>query len=179
MKDATLELKLIQQARTGDADAFCRLYGMYKDRLYRYAFYRLGTPADAEDAVSECVLAAWKQIGQVRDPEAFPAWIFRILSGCCARLVRRQIEARSRDSLEHKMETGREGDLPATCEDPDGWLQLQEALGTLSEEERDIVLLSCVGGLKSGEIADLIGKTPGSVRSSLSRSLKKVRGYYE
>jgi DNA-directed RNA polymerase specialized sigma subunit, sigma24 homolog len=56
---------------------------------------------------------------------------------------------------------------------------LREALECLSEEERNIVLLSIVGGLKSGEIAENTGMAPGSVRSSLSRSLKKVRGYLE
>ena len=94
------ERKLIELARTGDADAFCRLYGSYQMRLYRYAFYRLGNAADAEDAVSECVLSAWKQIGSLRKADAFPAWIFRILSACCGRLIRQQIQRRNQVSLD-------------------------------------------------------------------------------
>ena len=62
--DMTKEIKLAEQARSGSKEAFCELYGMYKDRLYRYALYRLGDPDDAEDAVSECVLAAWQGIRQ-------------------------------------------------------------------------------------------------------------------
>ena len=94
------ELDLIIRAKSGDADAFCRLYDLYRSRLYRYAFYRLGNESDAEDAVSECVLAAWRQIGSLRDEQAFPAWIFRILSGLCARLIRQQIVRREQVSLD-------------------------------------------------------------------------------
>lgn len=161
------ELKLIHRAKAGDADAFCRLYGIYRSRLYRYAFYRLRSETDAEDAVSECVLAAWRQIESLREPAAFPAWIFRILSGCCGKLICQQIRHRQQVSQ----------DLPSASDDADTWLILQEALSQLSDEERNIVLLSAVGGLKSREIAELTGLAPGSVRSSLSRSLKKVRGY--
>ena len=166
MKD---ELKLIDKARRGDADAFCSLYGLYRERLYRYAFYRLRSEADAEDAVSECVLSAWRQIGTLREAGAFPTWIFRILSCCCNQLIKQQIDRRQQGDAEETV-------LPVT-EHTDTSLILQEALAQLSDEERNVVLLSAVCGLKSREIAKLTGMMPGSVRSSLSRSLKKVRGY--
>lgn len=232
--DTMNERNWIEQARGGDADAFCRLYGLYRSRLYRYAFYRLRSEKDAEDAVSECVLSAWKQIGSLRESEAFPAWIFRILSGCCGRLIRQQIRRREQISLDDPAcrdyvaigsvsgnaagasigsVTAAVGGPAGTVSDPatdiataggietvcgaaepadqsslcsvstgdaagiDTWLILQEALAQLSEEDRNILLLSAVGGLKSREIAALTGLAAGSVRSRLSRSLKKVRGY--
>ena len=177
------ELKLIKLASRGDSNAFCSLYGLYKDRLYRYAFYRLGNRQDAEDAVSACVLSAWKQIGSLREPGAFPSWIFRILSASCGRMIRMQITRRNETDLDAGPEEtslsaeDRAGLLSSADPDPDLRLILQEALERLSEEERNIVLLSVVSGLKSGEIAQICGGTPGSVRSSLSRSLKKLRGY--
>ena len=45
--------KLVNEAISGSKEAFCTLYGQYKDKLYRYALYKLGDPDDAEDAVSE------------------------------------------------------------------------------------------------------------------------------
>lgn len=187
------EHDIIQKARQGDQDAFCQLYGQYRHRLYRYAFYRLGNERDAEDAVSDCVLSAWQQIGSLRDPKAFPAWIFRILSGCCAKLIRQQIDRRKEDPLEP--DTGAQaagagsfvgtrptgtqatatGDIPGT-EDS---LLLRDALATLPEEDRNIVLLSIVAGFKSQEIASMTGLTAGSVRSRLSRNLKKLRAFLE
>ena len=83
-----------------DVDAFCQIYEQYKDRLYRYAFYRLENAQDAEDAVSECVLSAYRQITQLRDAKAFPAWIFKILSAVCAKLISQQAERRKTVSLD-------------------------------------------------------------------------------
>lgn len=171
------ERTLIIQAAAGDADAFCRLYGLYRPKLYRYAFYRLGNGPDAEDAVAECVLSAWKQIGQLREPEAFTAWLFRILSGCCGRLIRQQI--RRRDQQTEQMKEAEQQSARPGQADSDTWMILQEALDQLSDKDREILLLSAVGGLTSGEIGQMTGLTAGSVRSALSRSLKKVRGYLE
>ncbi len=176
------ELELITKAVSGDQKAFRRIYDLYKDRLFRYAFYRLGNRQDAEDAVSECVLSMWKQLGTLRKPEAFAAWTFRILAACCAKMIKKQIDDRNTISLDDyradavASEAAGGGSAPVDAETA---LSLQEALDCLSEEERNIVLLSVVGGLKSSEIAENTGMAPGSVRSSLSRSLKKVRGYLE
>ncbi len=168
------ELKWIKLARQGDKTAFCNLYDRYKDRLYRYAFYRLRNASDAEDAVSECVLSAWKQMGNLREAEAFPAWIFRILSACCNRLIKQQISTKGWVSLEEVPQ-----EIQAGTESAEQRLILQDALGSLSEEERNMVLLSVVAGLKSNEIASITNLTAGSVRSSLSRSMKKMRIYME
>ena len=56
-------------------------------------------------------------------------------------------------------------------------VELAEALSQLKEEERDIVLLSIIGGLSSTEISALTGLASGSVRSKLSRSLAKMREF--
>ena len=172
------ESDYIKKAKAGDKEAFCLVYDLYKDRLYRYALYRLGSEQDAEDAVSECVLSAWKQIGGLRSPEAFPGWIFRILSACCGRIIKKQIAEREKiDGLKETAGSGTAGmtDGPAPADS----LALREALDSLTQEERDIVLLSVVAGLKSNEISQISGLAAGSVRSSLSRSLKKMRGYLE
>lgn len=52
------ESEFIKNAQKGDKNAFCELYELYKNRLYRYAYYKLSSEADAEDAVMDCVLCA-------------------------------------------------------------------------------------------------------------------------
>lgn len=168
---------LAGQAAEGDRDAFCSLYGLYKDRLYRYAFYRLRDNSSAEDAVSECVLSAWKNIGGLRSADAFSTWIFRILSACCARQIRQKMEEREGLRLlgaerQNHREDNMKPDFSASVE-------LSEALDQLSEEDRDIVLLSVIGGWKSAEIGVEFGMPPGSVRSRLSRSLARMRAFLE
>lgn len=164
--------KLVQEAIAGSREAFCRLYGEYKDRLYRYALYRLGNPADAEDAVSDCILAAWQRISSLRSAEAFSTWIFRILSNCCASRIKEMIGYR--ENLEHIY-----NEYPDSSKTAPSSLSVElcEALSQLSDEARDIVLLSVIGGFSSAEISSLTGLTAGSVRSKLSRSLAKMRGF--
>ena len=163
--------KLINEAIAGSKEAFCSLYGEYKDRLYRYALYRLGDPTDAEDAVSDCVLAAWQSIGSLRSGKAFGSWIFRILSNCCASRIKELIG--TRENLERIYNAG-PGNITVP---PSLSTELAEALAQLRDDERDIVLLSIIGGLSSAEIASLTGLAPGSVRSKLSRSLAKMREF--
>ncbi len=168
------EKQLVIYARAGDKQAFVALYSQYKDRLYRYAYYRLGNVADAEDAVSDCMLAAFRQIGKLRKPEAFAAWLFRILYCSCVTLIEAQAAQRTMvalNGLPHEPST----DMQAVIEKT----ELQEALAILTEEEREIVLLSVVSGLTSKEIAAVTDYTAGAVRSKLSRSLTKMRNFLE
>ena len=186
-------ITMTEKARTGDQEAFVSLYGEYKASLYRYAFYRLGSPQDAEDAVQECVLSAWKEIRDLKSPEAFSVWLFRILSGACAARIREQIRRREMASLDagdascrdrSAGDTPGEGELPGERGfvlggDPAETISLKDALATLAEDEREIVLLASVAGFTSAEIAEQVGMTPGSVRSKLSRSLAKLRRHLE
>ena len=166
-----MDEKLINEAIAGSKEAFCSLYGKYKDKLYRYALYRLNDPTEAEDAVSECVLAAWQSIGSLRSEKAFGSWIFRILSNCCASRIKEMIGVR--ENLERIYNSGAvRVSAPSSLS-----IELSEALSQLREEERNIVLLSIIGGLSSTEIATLTGLAPGSVRSKLSRSLAKMREF--
>ena len=165
-----MEQKLIEQAKNGSREAFCELYSMYKDQLYRYALYKLGDPDDAEDAVSDCVLAAWKGISGIRNPAAFKTWIFRILRNCCAGSIRSKVAMR--DNLERIYLNGSQ-----TGSDPSVAVELREALDQLRPDEREVVLLAVVAGLNSREISEITGLTSGSSRSKLSRSLAKMREY--
>lgn len=168
-----MDERLVKEAIAGSREAFCRLYAEYKDKLYRYALYRLGDPSDAEDAVSECVLAAWKGIGSLRSEKAFGTWIFRILSACCASHIKEAIK--TRENME-RMQSGAPEKAPFASS-PSLSVELAEALAILREDEREIVLLSIVGGLSSTEVSGLTGLAPGSVRSKLSRSLAKMREF--
>lgn len=169
-----MEERLVNEAISGSKEAFCALYGQYKDKLYRYALYKIGDPDDAEDAVSECIMAAWKNIGSLRSAGAFGSWIFKILSNCCASHIRDLIAAR--DNLERVYNEGPgsagNSSVPSSLS-----TELTEALSQLKDEERDVVLLSIVGGLNSNEVAALTGLSPGGVRSKLSRSLAKMREF--
>lgn len=164
------EKELIIKAKSGDADAFCQLYTAYKKKLFNYAYYRLGNTQDAEDAVSECILSAYEQIGNLKSEKAFSVWIFRILYCCCTDLIKNQITQRHTEDID---------DLRSIAsDDHEKYInasELKNALNKLKDDEKSIVLLSVIAGFKSAEISKVSGLTAGSVRSKLKRSLDKMR----
>ena len=158
-------------------EEFCRLYGEQKDKLYRYALYRLRSPEDAEDAVSDALLSAWKSIDKLQNPDSFGAWLMSILAATCNTHIKKII--RNREKLEKaKMSEETLGELSADSYLPGSMsTELAEAMSLLSDEERSIVLLSVIGGLSSKEIAETTDLSAGAVRSKLSRSLAKMREF--
>lgn len=135
------------------------------------ALYTLGSQQDAEDAVADTFAEAWKGIKNLREPEAFRSWMFRILSARCKRQVAQIVTRKKEIDLDSYYETAEEA-MPETATRR---AELSEALGTLSPEERQIVLLSVLEGYTMREIASMLEMPQGTVSSKLSRSLKKLR----
>ena len=77
------EAVLIQRAKRGDIKAFSELYSRIYVELYRFALYTLKHPQEAEDAVSDTVMAAYEKISGLKKEESFRSWIFTILSNHC------------------------------------------------------------------------------------------------
>lgn len=164
------ESELALMAKNGDTAAFSRLYGRYKDKLFRYAYYKLGNVDDAEDAVQSCLLSAFEQIGRLKKAEAFSSWIFKILSVYCANYIKEQIKRRNTDDLESYRDIS-SADSDTIIEET----ELRECLGRLSDKEREIVYLSVIAGFNSKEVSKITGYSAGNVRTILSRSLSKMR----
>jgi len=74
-----VDRRLVELAQTGDRDAFAGLVHAVGDRLYAIAFRILRDPHLAQDAYQDAMLAAWKQLPFLRDPDSFEPWIRRIL----------------------------------------------------------------------------------------------------
>ena len=85
----------VRQAQAGDVDAFCALYTAYQQKLFHYAYYKLGNVQDAEDVVQDCMLTAFEQLGMLKKPEAFGSWLFSILYHGCAGAIKEQITRRN------------------------------------------------------------------------------------
>ena len=145
-------------------EQFLELYEpVYKD-MYRLAYYYLGNAQDAEDAVSETVLKAYEKFASLRKKEAFKSWIFKILVNQCMSFLRKKS---SKGTVELLEEPTFEPKLEDTTL---AW----DLLSVLSEEERQIVVLSVFGGYKGEEIAKLLHIKHSTVRYKYRRALKKM-----
>lgn len=162
---------LIKKARDGDKNAFAKLYISYKDKLYRYAYFKLGNTHDAMDAVSSCITQAYLSIYTLKSEKAFSAWIFKILyRECCTILGKRAVDSQNQDFNELNIKANQIVELAP---------ELKEALSILYDDEKDIVLLSVIAGYNSKEIGNMFGIKASTVRSKLSRALAKMRKYLE
>ena len=163
--------QLVSEAQAGSRAAFGALYESLAGDLYRMALYTLGNRQDAEDAVADTFAEAWKGIKNLREPEAFRSWMFRILSARCKRQIGKIMTRRNEIDLDSYYETAQE----AIPEGATRKVELDEALGRLAPEDRQIVLLSVLEGYTMREIAGMLSLPQGTVSSKLSRALKKLR----
>lgn len=157
--------QLVERAKAGDTHAFAMLYQEIYEDLYRYAYYMLQNQQDAEDVVSETVLAAFDGIHKLRKVEAFRGWMFQITTNICKK--------RRKEYLKKTVEL--EENMVEWTEETQEALDVRKALKLLSEEERQIVGMSVLAGYTSEEIGKALRLKAGTVRSKLSRSLEKMR----
>lgn len=158
------ELALVKRARRGDVKAFSELYARVYQELYRFAVYTMKHSQDAEDVVSEAVIAAYENIHRLKKEESFRSWIFTILANKC------------RKKLKAACNTGELPDnLAAAEQDHAQDCDVRAAFKRLDEEDRVIVACSVLEGYASADIGRMLGMNPATVRSRKARALEKLR----
>lgn len=162
---------LIKSAKKGNAEAFGELYSLYAKELYRFALYTLHNTFDAEDAVQNAALSAFRKIGDLRKEESFKSWFFKILYNECMKIAGHKSR-----SLEVPSEVPALTTEAPSVFDESGVMALFE---DLSPEEKALITLSVFQEYNSTEIAGILGMNSSTVRSSLSRLLKKLRQQLE
>lgn len=171
MKPALADISL---AKAGDREAFGRLYQTVALEMYKIALYTLGNREDAEDAVSETFVEAWKGIHSLREEESFRPWILRILSIRCKRRIGGYVKEKGNIDLDDYIEQGDGGDGGHTKR-----AEVLEAMNRLTPEERELVVLSVLHGYTMREIAEIKNLPQGTVSSKLHRTLKKLKTMLE
>lgn len=158
------ELMLIRKARRGDVKAFSELYARIYQELYRFALFTMKHPQDAEDVVSETVMAAYENMHKLKKEESFRNWIFTILANQCRK------KWKTANPAEEIPE-----DTAAREEDPVQRCDVKAALMTLDAIDRVIVNCSVLEGYPSEEIGRMLEMNPATVRSRKARALDKLR----
>lgn len=176
--DATLVLR----ARLGDAGAFEELVRRHMRKAYLTALSQLGDVAAAEDVTQDALIAALERLDDCREPEHFAAWLIRIARNKAHNYRRRE---RVRQALPLLAAEGRASKSDPAQDAVRGELreQLLDALGTLTERQREVVYLFDVEGLRHAEIARLLGLKEGNVRYHVFQARRALReklgGVYE
>jgi RNA polymerase sigma-70 factor (ECF subfamily) len=168
---------LIQLAQQGDAEACAVLYDRHYDAVYRYCYYRVSDVDLAQDLASEVF------VRMVDKLDAFTArgrpllaWLYTIARNLVADMYRQRgkVTHLALDEASKLSIDGREG----LARDVDRRLQadcLAAALGHLTEEQRQVILLKFMEDLSNGQVAHLLDKTEGAVKSLQHRALRALR----
>jgi RNA polymerase sigma-70 factor (ECF subfamily) len=169
MTDAAVVTRVL----AGDVDAFGVLVDRYYDRYARYALHMVGNREDAEEALQDAFLRAYRSLGQYEERERFGAWLARILVNQCRTVAanRRRRERAIADvdpaQLEIATPSGAEGHALRD--------RLERALAQLPPEQREAVVLRYTEDLSYEDMAAITGTGVSALKMRVKRAFARLR----
>ena len=164
------ERALVRDAQNGSEPAFAMLVRSHMRRAYAVARAICATHEDAEDAVQDGFLHAYRALERFRPEQAFAAWLNRIVANAALDIGRRR-KVRDADALPETLS------VPAF--DPSERSELRRRLGTalgvLPDRQRSVLVLHDVEGYTHGEIGSMLGIPEGTARSDLHHARASLR----
>jgi RNA polymerase sigma factor (sigma-70 family) len=170
-----VQAELVAAAQRGDTEAFAALARLSADRLYAVAVRVTRDRHLAEDALQQALIAAWKELPRLRDPERFEAWTYRLVVRFAVQEARSGRQP-SRDVVALSEHEPSPGDASVDVATRD---QLERGFRRLTPEQRAVIVLHFYTGLSLAEIADVIGIPFGTVGSRLHYAKRALRAALE
>ena len=164
------ERSLVISAQAANNEAFAALVRLHQRRAYAVCRAIVLTHEDAEDAVQDGFLHAYKALARFLPDQPFGAWLFRIMANASLDLVRRR-KVRDADELPETIalpfrDPGEADELRN---------RLKQALATLGERQRAVIVLHDIEGFTHGEIGGMLGIPEGTARSDLHHARAALR----
>jgi len=167
------DAELVRRVIAGDVDAYAPLVARYRDRYARYAVHMLGSREDAEEALQDAFVRAYRALARCDDPERFGAWLFRILVNRCRTAGARRTR-RWRTVVEDEGAL-LDAAVPAAAERA-GWREeIDRALNRLDAEQREAFLLKHVEDLSYEEMSDITGAGVSALKMRVKRACDRLR----
>ena len=180
------ERSLLRRLRDHDERAFRELIEAHRDRVYNITFRMLGNRAEAEDIAQEVFITVFKTIDTFREESKFSTWLYRVTVNHCKNRIKYLARRHDRDRDELDETTTSSGvngtiggPMPvsphAAIESAQTEKLLQDAIASLDEEQRTVVVLRDVEDLSIEEIRDITGLPDGTIKSRLHRARLVLR----
>jgi RNA polymerase sigma factor (sigma-70 family) len=163
----------VSAAQAGDEAAFASIVAVYHDDMCRVSYVICQDTDVAHEAVQDAWSIAWRQLPKLREPERLKSWLVAIAANEARQHMRR---GRRRTVVEAQQPR------PYVKEGSTLWtstLDLRDALGRLSPEDRQLLALRYVAGVDSFELSHLTGISPSGTRARLKRILGVLRADLE
>lgn len=186
MNDPDDDLRLVALAQQGDMRSYDTLVTRHRGRIYAMIQNMIHQEADAWDLSQEVFIKAWHALPRFEAKARFSTWIYRIAHNVVYDWARkRKIESAGElndEIFERERIDSASFTTPSGGESPDNTMamgelriKIQTALGKLSQEHREVVLLKDVQGLSYKEIAEAMSITMGTVMSRLFYARQKLQ----
>jgi RNA polymerase sigma-70 factor (ECF subfamily) len=177
---------LIEQARAGDETAFNKLVVTYRRRILGTISRLIGRPEDVEDIGQEVFLRLYYSLDQLRSPEVFEPWLYRLTVNACfdyLRRHRRRPESRMADLSEHQVlmaDAEASGERRNEEQRKAGIREFVQALlSEVSEEDRVLLTLKEVEGLSIKELEEIYEVNENALKVRLYRARQRVLRAYQ
>ncbi len=164
------EKALVLSAQRGELEAFSELVRRHQRRAYAVARAIVTTHEDAEDAVQDAFLHAYRALHRFLPDQAFGAWLHRIVANASLDITRRR-KVRDADDLPETIASP----FRDPAESDELRMRLSDALSRLPERQRAVIVLHDVEGFKHSEIGKLLGIPEGTARSDLHYARSALR----
>lgn len=163
---------IIHQVLAGDAEAFARLVDRHYDRCARIAFRVLGNREDAEEAIQDAFLRAFRALGSYEDRERFSAWLTRILVNQCRTVL---ASSHRREAVFSDLEVRHAEHYANADERESEWPEMERALAQLPAEQREAIVLRYADDLTYDEMARVTGAGESALKMRVQRAFARLR----
>jgi RNA polymerase sigma-70 factor (ECF subfamily) len=178
-----IEATLIRRLRSRDERAFRELIESQRDRVYNITYRMLGNRQEAEDVAQEVFITVFKTIDSFREESKLSTWLYRVTVNQCKNRIKYLARRHDRDKEELDETTnGVSGETAPLHPQPDRALAsvqmekvLEEAIKSLDDDHRIVVVLRDVEDLSIEEICEITGLPDGTVKSRLHRARLALR----
>lgn len=171
LDDLASDEALMAGYQDGDEGAFEEIYARYANSIYKFFLRRLGQPAVCAELFQETFLRVHKARHSFRTEMSFKTWLYAIASN----LMRDTLKSKSWSKTVQLSDKGESFLQKAIPSGGHKLLSFKEAFATLTEDQKEAIILSRFQGLKYEEIAKIMGRSADAVNQLIQRALFHLR----
>lgn len=175
------EAELLEAAQGGDRRAFSRLVVLHRRRVYACAVQMLGDGGDADDAVQETFMRAWRALSRFDGRSQLSTWLYRVCVNVCLNHIRKRKRHEASDLSDPRVPEAT-ADPSQGSSDPARALEVRQlqgristALDGLSESLRTTVVMVLVQGMPQKEAAEILGCSEGTIAWRIHEARRRLR----
>jgi RNA polymerase sigma-70 factor (ECF subfamily) len=163
-------------ARRGDRQAFAALVRATQRQVYGLCLRLLSNEAEASEVAQESFLRAYQHLGRFDAERPFDLWVLSIARNLCLDILRRRtrVQSENLDELSEVLPSSADSQEDAAIQRQER-LSLEQAMATLSADDREVLALYYVQKRTTKEIAQVMGVAPGTIMARLFRAREKLR----